>query len=81
MLFYSLFVTVCDFAVDLLWSRMKISDISVDISPIYPILVMFDTISTIYPISAIYRRYIGFGPIYRGNIKYVAHIRVSLIFR
>ena len=25
---------------------MKISDISVDISPIYPISVMFDTIST-----------------------------------
>ena len=35
---------------------MKISDISVDI---YPISVMFDTIST----RPIYRRYISFGPI------------------
>ena len=34
--------------------RMKISDISVDISPIYPILVMFDTISTMTDISSIY---------------------------
>ena len=28
MRFYSIFVKACDFAVDLLWSRMKISDIS-----------------------------------------------------
>ena len=34
---------------------MKISDISVDISPIYPISVMFDTISTMTDISPIYR--------------------------
>ena len=65
----------------LLISGMKISDIFVDISPIYPISVMFDMISAIYPISAIYRQYIGFGPIYRGNIRSVAHARVSLIFR
>ena len=44
---------------------MKISDISVDISSIYPISVMFDTISAIY----------------RGNIRSVVHARVSLIFR
>ena len=56
---------------------MKISDISVDISPIYLISVMFDMISAIYPISSIYR----FGPIYRGNIRYVAHARISLIFQ
>ena len=31
-------------------------------------------------ISGIYRRYIGFGPIYRENIESVAHARVSLIF-
>ena len=41
----------------------KISNIYVDISPIYQISVMFDMI------SAIYRRYIGFAPIYRGNIS------------
>ena len=34
---------------------MKISDISVDISPIFPISVMFDTISAITDISLIYR--------------------------
>ena len=34
---------------------MKISDISVDISPIYPISVMFDTISAMTDISLIYR--------------------------
>ena len=50
---------------------------------------MFDTISTIdnllteksikkSVISAIYHRYIGFG---RGNVEYVAHTRVSLIFQ
>ena len=53
---------------------------------------MFDTISGIdnhlsektvkkSVILAIYRRYISFGPIYRGNIRFVAHARVSLIFR
>ena len=36
---------------------MKISDISVDISPIYPILVMFDTISAMTDIS-VFDRYI-----------------------
>ena len=36
-------------------ARMKISDISVDISPIYPISVMFDTISVMTNISLIYR--------------------------
>ena len=36
-------------------SGMKISDISVDMSPIYPILVMFDTISAMTDISPIYR--------------------------
>ena len=61
--------------------RMKISDISVDIFLIYSISVMFDTISVIYSILVIYRRYIGFGPIYRENIKSVAHARISLIFR
>ena len=60
---------------------MKISDIFVDISPIYPISVIFEMISAIYPISVIYRRYIGFRPIYRGNIKSMAHACVSLIFR
>ena len=35
-------------------SRMKISYISVDISLIYPILVMFDTISVMTDISSIY---------------------------
>ena len=34
---------------------MKISDISVDISPIYPISVMFDTILAMTDISPIYR--------------------------
>ena len=34
---------------------MKISDISVDISPIYPISVMFDTISTMTDISVLNR--------------------------
>ena len=34
--------------------RMKISNISVDISPIYPISVMFDTISAMIDISPIY---------------------------
>ena len=34
---------------------MKISDISVDISPIYPISVMFDTILVMTDISPIYR--------------------------
>ena len=34
---------------------MKISDISVDISPIYLISVIFDTISTMIDISLIYR--------------------------
>ena len=34
---------------------MKKSDISVDISLIYPILVMFDTISALIDISPIYR--------------------------
>ena len=34
---------------------MKISDISVDISPIYPISVMFDMILTMTDISLIYR--------------------------
>ena len=34
---------------------MKISDISVDIFPIYPISVMFDTISAMIDISPIYR--------------------------
>ena len=34
---------------------MKISDISVDISPIYPILVMFDTISVMTDISVLDR--------------------------
>ena len=53
---------------------------------------MFDTISTINNrlrenstkksvISVIYLRYIGFGPIYHGNIGFVAHARVSLIFQ
>ena len=49
---------------------------------------MFDTISTIdnrlrgkLVISAIYRRYIGFRPIHRGNIEYVAYAGVSLIFQ
>ena len=37
---------------------MKISDISVDISPIYPISVMFDTISVMTDISPIYRFWI-----------------------
>ena len=32
------------------YTYMQIFDISVDISPIYSILMMFDTISTIYPI-------------------------------
>ena len=54
-------------------SEMKISDISIDIFLIYLISVMFDTISVIYPISAIYCRYIGFGPIYRENIRSGAH--------
>ena len=36
-------------------SGMKISDISVDISSIYPILVMFDTLSAMTDISPIYR--------------------------
>ena len=49
---------------------MKIFDIFVDISSIYPISVMFDTISVMTDIS----------PIYRGNIRFVAHARVSLIF-
>ena len=31
-------------------------------------------------ISAIYHRYIGFGPIYHGNIGCVAHLCVSLIY-
>ena len=31
-------------------------------------------------ISVIYSQYIGFGPIYRGNIRSMAHVRVSLIF-
>ena len=35
--------------------RMKIFNISVDISPIYPISVIFDTISTMIDISPIYR--------------------------
>ena len=60
---------------------MKISDISVDISLIYSISVMFDTISAIYSILTIYRRYIGFGPIYSENIRYVVHACISLIFR
>ena len=34
---------------------MKISDISVDISPIYPISVMFDTKSAMTDISPIYQ--------------------------
>ena len=34
---------------------MKISDISVDISPIYLISVMFDTILAMIDISSIYR--------------------------
>ena len=34
---------------------MKISYISVDIYPIYPISVIFDTISTMIDISPIYR--------------------------
>ena len=38
-----------------LGSGMKISDISIDISPIYPISVMFDTISAMTDISSIYR--------------------------
>ena len=57
-------------------SGMKISDISIDISSIYPISVMFDTISAMTDIS-----YIGFGPIYRENIRSMAHARISLIFR
>ena len=71
---------------------IKISDISANVSPIYRISVMFDTMSAIdnrlreksaktSVISAIYCRYIGFGPIYHGNIESVAHARVSLIFR
>ena len=36
---------------------MKISDICVDISPIYPISVMFDTISAMTDISPIYPIY------------------------
>ena len=36
-------------------ARMKISDISVDISPIYPISVMFDTISAMTDISVLDR--------------------------
>ena len=40
---------------DLLDTRMKISDISVDISLIYPISVMLDTISMMTDISPIYR--------------------------
>ena len=51
---------------------MKISDISVDISSIYPITVMFDTISTMTDISSIY---------HHGNIRSVTHARISLIFR
>ena len=39
----------------LLYPGMKISDISVDISPIYPILVMFDTISAMTDISVLDR--------------------------
>ena len=35
--------------------RMKISNISVDISPIYPISVIFDTISMITDISILDR--------------------------
>ena len=50
---------------------MKISDKFVDISSIYPISVMFDTIYAMTDIS----------PIYRGNIMSVAHARISLIFR
>ena len=48
---------------------------------------MFDMISTIdnrlrekLVISAIYRRYIGFGLMYSVNIGSVAHVRISLIF-
>ena len=37
------------------WPGMKISDISIDISPIYPISAMFDTISAMIDISPIYR--------------------------
>ena len=62
-----------------------------DISSIYRISVIFDMILAIdnrlmeksakkSVISAIYLQYIGFGPIYRGNIGSMAHAHVNLIF-
>ena len=48
---YIIHFTVLD---NLFLLGMKISDISVNISPIYPISVMFDTISTMTDISPIY---------------------------
>ena len=38
-------------------------------------------INKISIILGIYHRYIGFGPIYHGNIESMAHVRISLIFR
>ena len=45
--------TLCFFG--LFQSGMEISDISVDIFPIYPISMIFNTISTMTDISSIYQ--------------------------
>ena len=56
---------------------MKISDISVDISLIYPISMMFDTISAMTNISSIYHENIrsieisGFGKISEIYRRYI----------
>ena len=66
-------ISLCNMLIPYSYAGMKISYISVDISSIYPISVMFDTISMMTDISILDR--------YIVEMSGLWHKRVSLIFR